>query len=100
MHRLKPQDVKNILNKNGSIRLIDVREEWENKIARIQNSELMPLSNFKETSKKLNKDNWLIIYCHHGIRSANACYYLEALGFENLINLEGGIDAWSRQVDN
>ena len=98
--RLKPVTVKKILNNKEKVRLIDVREEWENRIAKIDNSELMPLSNFIEALKKLNKDDKLIIYCHHGFRSAQVCFYLEKLGFNYLINLEGGIDAWSRQIDN
>ena len=100
IQRLKPIEIEKILNNNEKIRLIDVREEWENRIAKINNSELIPLSNFVEASKKLNKDDKLIIYCHYGIRSVQACLHLEKLGFNNLINLEGGIDAWSRQVDN
>jgi rhodanese-related sulfurtransferase len=98
--RLKPEAIKKILNNKEKVRLIDVREEWENRIAKIDNSELIPLSNFIEASKKLNKDDTLIIYCHRGFRSAQVCFYLEKLGFSYLINLEGGIDAWSKQIDN
>jgi rhodanese-related sulfurtransferase len=97
--RKKPEEVVKILSEEES-RLIDVREEWEHRIARLQNSELMPLSNFIELSKSLNKEDMLIFYCHHGLRSLQACYYLENLGFQNLINLEGGIDAWSKEIDN
>jgi rhodanese-related sulfurtransferase len=96
---LNPMEVKKILdNKNGT-RLIDVREEWENKIARIENSELMPLSSFIRNLDKLNEDDELIIYCHKGVRSANVCMFLAGKGFNNLINLKGGIDAWSDDID-
>ncbi len=96
---LSPLEVKNILeNKNGT-RLIDVREEWEHKIVSIENSELMPVSNFLYYLDKLNEDDELIIYCHKGIRSVNVCKFLAGKGFINLINLKGGIDAWSTEID-
>ncbi len=96
---LNPMEVKEILyNKNGT-RLIDVREEWEYKIARIEDSELMPLSNFMKHIGELKKDDELIFYCHRGVRSANVCNYLASQGFKNLINLKGGIEAWSTEVD-
>ena len=86
IQRLKPEEAKNILDGDKNIRLIDVREEWENKRAKINNSELMPISRFVEVSKSLNKDDNIMVYCHHGVRSLQVCYYLEKLGFDNLIN--------------
>jgi len=100
IQRLKPAEAKDILDHNSNIRLIDVREEWENNKAKISNSELIPLSRFVESSKNLNENNQIMVYCHHGVRSLQVCYYLEKLGFKYLINLEGGIDAWSKEVDN
>jgi rhodanese-related sulfurtransferase len=99
MLRLKPEEAKDFME-NNNVRLIDVREEWENNTAKIENSELMPLSRFVDASKSLNKEDKIIIYCHHGVRSLQVCYYLEKLGFNNIINLDGGIDAWSKDVDS
>ena len=99
IQRLNPEEAKYILDKDKNVRLIDVREEWENNKARIKNSELMPLSSFVQMSQDLNKEQKIMVYCHHGIRSLQVCNYLEELGFNNLINLEGGIDAWSKKID-
>ena len=97
---LSPSEVRKILdNKNGT-RLIDVREEWEYKIARIENAELMPLSNFISNMDNLNKEDELIFYCHKGVRSASVCMFLSGKDFNNLINLKGGIDAWSAEIDH
>jgi rhodanese-related sulfurtransferase len=85
--------------KDDKVRLIDVRENWEYNIARIEGSELMPLSNFNQHLKFLKKDDRLIIYCHHGIRNASVCNYLVDSGYTDVANLEGGIDAWSHDVD-
>ena len=41
----------------------------------------------------------IVVYCHHGIRSLHTAMYLADAGFENLFNLQGGIDAWALQVD-
>ena len=99
IQRLNPEEAKYILDKDKNVRLIDVREEWENNKARIKNSELMPLSGFVKMSESLNKEQKIMVYCHHGIRSLQVCNYLQKLGFNNLINLEGGIDAWSKKID-
>jgi rhodanese-related sulfurtransferase len=96
---LNPEDVKKILDHKNGTRLIDVREEWEHKIARIENSELMPLSNFMYHMDNLNVNDELIFYCHTGIRSLNVCNYLAEKGFKNLINLKGGIEAWANDID-
>jgi len=96
---LEPAEVKNILDAKNGTRLIDVREEWEHKIAHIENSELIPLSNFMKHLKDLNEDDELIFYCHTGARSANVCMFLAERGFKNLINLKGGIEAWSNDID-
>lgn len=99
IQRLRPEEAKDLLDRDKNIRLIDVREDWENSKAKITNSELMPISRFIEVSKDLKKDDKIMIYCHHGVRSLQVCYYLEKLGFEKLINLDGGIDAWSKEID-
>ena len=96
---LSPFEVKEILETKNGTRLIDVREEWEYKIARLENSELMPLSNFMDHIDSLKQDDELIICCHRGVRSANVCMFLAGKGFTNLINLRGGIEAWSNEVD-
>ena len=99
IQRLRPEEAKILLDKDKNIRLIDVREDWENHRSKINNSELMPLSRFVEVSKGLKRDDKIMIYCHHGVRSLQVCYYLEKIGFGNIINLEGGIDAWAKEVD-
>ncbi len=96
---LSPADVKQILDNKNDTRLIDVREEWEHKIAKIEGSELLPLSNFMSHIDELGIDDNLIFYCHTGARSANVCNFLATRGFKNLVNLKGGIEAWSNEVD-
>lgn len=95
---LTPIQAKELFKEN-KWRFIDVRETWEYEIAKINGSELMPMSNFHQHLQKLGKDENLLIVCHHGVRSLRICSLLIGKGYNNVINLEGGIDAWSQQVD-
>jgi len=90
--------------KSGEFRLVDCREEDEFAICRIENAELIPLSNFQEGSAKLipaedvGEQN-VIVYCHHGMRSLQATNYLRHKGLTKVWSLAGGIDQWSVQID-
>ena len=80
-------------------RLIDVREPSEYQVAKIEGSELKPLGRIQSWANELgNKDEEIVLYCHHGMRSDRACQYLAAHGFTNIKNLIGGIDEWSLKV--
>ena len=81
-------------------RLIDVREPSEYQVAKIDGSELKPLGQIPNWANELaNKDEEIVLHCHHGMRSDRACQYLAAQGFTNVKNLIGGIDEWSLKVD-
>jgi len=83
-----------------SFRLIDVREPSEYRTAKIEGSELRPLGQIAQWARELaDKNEEIVLHCHHGMRSDRACQYLAAQGFTNLKNLIGGIDHWSLKVD-
>ena len=99
MQNWTPQELANQLtNAAKQIQLLDVREPWEYQIVHLENSVLVPLSQLTYGLNELNKDLPVVVICHHGIRSAHACYLLERLGFQ-AINLTGGIDRWAREID-
>lgn len=79
--------------------LLDVREPWEFRIAHIEGSELVPLRQLPYHAGKLDPEREIVVICHHGVRSQQAARFLEQNGFENVINLAGGINAWSQDVD-
>ena len=87
-----------------SLQLIDVREKNEVAIAYIEGFEVYPLSEFEQWSSeillKLNPETETIVICHHGMRSAQFCQWLQIKGFSNVQNVMGGIDAYSRLVDS
>ena len=41
----------------------------------------------------------LVVVCHHGVRSLRVAHFLESHGFSKLYNLQGGVDAWAREID-
>ena len=89
------------MESNAKVRLIDCREEDEYAICKIDQAELLPLSNFPNDYpvRLPDKNETILIYCHHGMRSLRAAEYLTQLGYTNVINLQGGIEAWALEVD-
>jgi len=82
------------------VTFLDVREDEEVAICRIEGALHIPMGQIPERLGSLPKEGQLVVYCHHGMRSLNVCQYLEARGFTNTINLGGGIHAWALQIDS
>jgi adenylyltransferase/sulfurtransferase len=82
-------------------RLVDVREEDEFAICRLEWAELIPLGQLSEEAPRrlVDKDKPVVVYCHHGMRSAHAAQILFCLGYEEVYNLTGGIAAWAERID-
>jgi adenylyltransferase/sulfurtransferase len=78
--------------------LIDVRERNEFEVANIGGT-LIPLSEFEQRADEVPREGRVIVHCKMGGRSARAIEYLQAKGYTNLENLQGGITAWSDRVD-
>ncbi|MCC6245716.1 MAG: HesA/MoeB/ThiF family protein [Gemmatimonadaceae bacterium] len=79
--------------------IIDVREAWEFDLANLANSTLVPLSTLPTAVNELEKETEYVVLCHHGMRSEMATSWLRSQGFTRVLNLVGGIDAWSLDVD-
>ena len=79
--------------------LLDVREPYEHQIARLPEARLVPLATLPEAVGTLDPARELVVFCHHGARSARAVEFLRERGFRCVRNLTSGIDGWSREVD-
>lgn len=79
---------------------LDVREANELSICAIENSLHIPMGEIPERTGHLPKDKSLIVLCHHGMRSMQVVNFLQARGFENAINMGGGIHAWAIEQDS
>lgn len=98
---ISPTELAERLKNGATVNLIDVREPFEYEIARIEGARLFPMSEFQESfdGAALKPSDEIVVMCHHGVRSAHVCRYLMQNGFERVFNLDGGIDAWSAEVD-
>lgn len=96
----KPEQLQQALAQESDIVMLDVREAHEYAFAHIEGSLHIPLRQLPEQYKSLNSEFKLVLICHHGVRSLQACQFLEYVGFNKLYNLLGGIDAWSVACDS
>ena len=75
--------------------LLDVREPWEFELARLEGSKLIPMSQLQERFTELDPASETVVICHHGNRSSYVTRALQRAGFEKVLNLEGGLEAYS-----
>ncbi|HEY2102920.1 MAG TPA: molybdopterin-synthase adenylyltransferase MoeB [Chthoniobacterales bacterium] len=87
------------LQEDREFTLIDVREPFEFEIGHIPNSRLIPMGDMVEKHAEIPRDKKTVVICKTGMRSARVIEFLRGEGFGNLLNLEGGIDAWREEVD-
>ena len=78
---------------------LDVREPAEHAVARIEGATLIPMREIPGRAGELDPEGEIVVFCHHGSRSAMVVDWLRRNGFSRAINLAGGIDAWSCEVD-
>jgi monothiol glutaredoxin len=98
IRQITAPELKALLDQKVPLELLDVRTEGERAIARIEEARhLTPEA--VERLQQLPRDTLLVFQCHHGIRSQAAARHFAGLGFTNLCNLVGGIEAWSTSVD-
>ena len=96
---ITPQRLDARMRGGATITLIDVREPYEWAIARLPDARLVPLNSLPQALHSINRDAQIVVYCHHGTRSAAAAEWLRDQGIERVLNLVGGIDRWSLEVD-
>ncbi|MDH5408873.1 MAG: rhodanese-like domain-containing protein [Gammaproteobacteria bacterium] len=100
MRHFSPQELKQHLDTVAERPLLlDVRETWEFERCHIEGSILISMGQIRDKMSELDPERETVIICHHGIRSRQVAYYLEQYGFTNLINLDGGVEHWARDVD-
>lgn len=86
---------------------LDVREPPEFAAASIIHDAVVQVPLSELAAEKLNalpeaaldKEAEIIVFCHHGVRSAQVVAWLQQQGWSNVLNMEGGIDAWANQID-
>ena len=92
------QELKKRLDNGENLSVLDVREPHEYEVANI-GARLIPLNELPERLAELDRDVPLAVHCKTGGRSARAVKLLQETGFQNAFNVEGGITAWSEEID-
>ncbi len=97
MHQISPEELKNKLDSNADVLLIDIREDWEREMYNIGGLHI-PMGDIPARLSEIPQDKEVVLYCEKGIRSTITIQRLEGAGFHNLINLNGGMKAWKGMV--
>jgi rhodanese-related sulfurtransferase len=95
---IAPQDLKTRLDRKDPVVLLDVREDWETALCRLDNATHIPIEEIEFRTAELDPADEIVVYCHHGVRSAAVAGFLRQQGFK-AVNLEGGLDQWARAID-
>lgn len=92
---LSPAEAVRVINQDDAL-VLDVREDSEVAAGRIGGAKHIPLGSLKKRIDDIEKykDKPVVVYCRSGNRSASAAQQLTAAGFQDVVNLQGGIQAW------
>lgn len=93
------QDLKERLERDPNLILLDVREPHELEIAAIKGAKNIPLGEVAQRMSELDSAEEMVVFCKRGSRSARAIEILSSAGFKKMKNLKGGINAWAEEVD-
>lgn len=99
MRELSATECQALLGSAQPPQFLDVREPWEVETAAVTGAVLIPMGQVPNRLDELDRTRPVIVMCHHGRRSAQVGMLLERNGFAEVINLAGGIAAWSEEVD-
>ena len=99
MDEISLQDLKARFDRGQRSVLLDVRQDWETKLCRLDNAMHIPIEEIEFRTEELNPDDEIVVYCHQGVRSAAVAAYLRERGFAKAVNLAGGLDLWARTVE-
>lgn len=96
---ITPRQVKERLDHGEQLILVDVREPHEHALCRIEGAILIPMGTIPSNLQKLDADEDVICFCHHGMRSLDVASWLRQQGVQSAKSMAGGIDRWSVEID-
>ena len=95
---IRPSELKQRLDGGEPPEILDVREPWEHELCAIPGARLIPMDQLVARVGELDSEREVVVYCHHGQRSAAVVHWLRRQGIP-AVNLRGGIDGWAVEVD-
>jgi rhodanese-related sulfurtransferase len=100
LSEILPRQLKERIERGDIPLILDVREPDEVAIAAFPHARHIPMAEVPSRISELDPARQTVVVCHHGVRSAQVAAYLYSVGFDSVLNLAGGIDAWSLTVDS
>jgi len=101
IQNITPLDLKERLDAGEELVVIDVRNDWELDITQLDFAEHIVLNELPARTDEVPQDKTIVMVCRTGARSMKACMFLAGQGWDadKLLNLDGGILGWARDVD-
>jgi rhodanese-related sulfurtransferase len=100
VQEISPAEVKaRLASADGRFVLLDCREADELQTARIEGAMHIPMGEVAKQLGRLDPAKEIVVFCHHGKRSANVAEFLTKQNYANVRSMRGGIDAWSVEID-
>ena len=99
-YTITPRHLKEMINVGKPFILLDVREEWEYQMVHLEGAISIPFGELLKRFREITPGSEVIVYCHKGMRSLDAAFLLQQLGFKSVKRLLGGIDRWAQEIDN
>ena len=99
MKTINVKELKHLFSSGSKeFELLDVRETDETILCKLDQAIHIPMMSVPKRLNELNNKKEIIVMCHSGVRSMQVCIFLNRNGY-NAINLNGGIDAWAKEID-
>ncbi|RKU11227.1 rhodanese [Candidatus Poribacteria bacterium] len=98
-YTITPSQLKEMISESKPFVLLDVREKWEYEMVHIEEALLIPFGELPRRFREITPGVEVVVYCHWGMRSLDAAFLLQQLGFKSVKSLVGGIDRWAQEID-
>jgi adenylyltransferase/sulfurtransferase len=98
-NNISPKELSELLKEKKDILLIDVRNTVEHQVSSLSGAIAIPLEMLSSQIQDISHDKPIVVFCRTGVRSQTAVGLMQKAGFTNVRSLQGGINAWVRQVD-
>lgn len=96
---ISPVEFASLIEQGEPLVLLDVREDWELAIARLEGVLHIPMGQLPDRLGELSREADIVVMCRSGGRSATVVRFLQHQGYSRVRNLAGGIAAWGETLD-
>ena len=98
-YAIAPSQLKDMINKGTPFVCWMSGEEWEYRMVHLEGAVWIPFGELPRRCNEITPGVEIVVYCHWGMRSLDAAFLLQQLGFKSVKSVIGGIDRWAREID-